>query len=322
MNIEVKIKQTISKYKLLSKKDKVVVALSGGKDSTSVIYILKKLGYNVHGLLIDLYLGGWSKTHNDNMARFCSEIGVPFTIVDLKKEMGQGICFIKAVLKKEKNLTGCSVCGTVKRWILNKWARKLGADKLVTGHNLDDEAQNVLMNFLKGNVLLGANSGPMTGSAGFSSRCTQSSSGVIQAWSLTHPGQSKDQDDRTGETFINSSKCINKRSLSRSMKLPNFIQRVKPLFFVPESEIMKYAKKKKFDILYDKCPCAFGTYRVETRGWMVGISDAEKKKIVENFQKVVPRLKSGDSRELRVCKKCGEPSTGSVCNFCKVVGCL
>ena len=270
MNIEKEVARTIAKYGLLKKSEKVVVALSGGKDSTSVIYILKKMGYDVYGLLIDLKLGKWSKIHNEKMIAFCGGNDIPLTIVDLKKELGQGICFIKAVLKKQKNLTGCTVCGIIKRWILNKWAKKLGADKLVTGHNLDDEAQNVLMNFLKGNVLLGVNSSPATG--------------------------------------------------GKAVK--GFAQRVKPLFFVPESEIMKYAKSKKFDILYDKCPCAFGTYRVETREWMSGISDLEKKKIVENFQKLVPRLRKENVMEMKTCEKCGEPSRSDVCNFCKIVSCM
>jgi uncharacterized protein (TIGR00269 family) len=268
MDIEKKVFETITSYNLIKKSDNVVVALSGGKDSTSIIYILNKMGYNVQGLLIDLKLGKWSEIHNEKMKKFCSEIGVDLTIVDLKKELGQGICFIKAVLKKQKNLTGCTVCGIVKRWILNKWAKNLGADKLVTGHNLDDEAQNVLMNFLKGNVLLGVNSSPATG----------------------------------GE------------------EVKGFAQRVKPLFFVPESEILKYAKKKNFDILYDKCPCAFGTYRVETREWMFDLSDLEKKKIVEGFQKIVPSLRNENSCKLKQCKKCGEPSRGELCNFCKIVG--
>ena len=270
MGIEKQVASTIKKYGLISEGDKVVVALSGGKDSTSILYILKKMGYDVEGLMIDLYLGNWSEVHKKNMIKFCGENDVPLTIVDLKKELGQGICFIKAVLKKQKNLTGCTVCGIIKRWILNKWAKKLGADKLVTGHNLDDEAQNVLMNFLKGNVLLGVNSSPATG--------------------------------------------------GKSVK--GFAQRVKPLFFVPESEIMKYAKAKKFDILYDKCPCAFGTYRVETREWMDSISDKEKSAIVEGFQEIVPKLRKENVFDLKSCKKCGEPSRADVCNFCKIVGCM
>lgn len=268
MNIERKVVETIKKYGLLKKKEKIVVALSGGKDSTSILYILNKLSYDVEGLMIDLKLGQWSVTHNEKMTAFCEKIGVPLKIVDLRDELGQGICFIKDVLKKKKGLTGCSVCGTVKRWILNKWAKELGADKLVTGHNLDDEAQNVLMNFLKGNVMLGANSSPLTG------------------------GQS----------------------------VKGFVQRVKPLFFVPESEIRKYAKSKNFDILYDKCPCAFGTYRVETREWMSLLSDKEKKAIVENFQKVALKLRKGRERKLRACNVCGEPTGNEVCNYCDMIG--
>ncbi len=171
-------------------------------------------------------------------------------------------------MKKKKNLTGCTVCGIIKRWILNRWAKKLGADKLVTGHNLDDEAQNVLMNFLKGNILLGVNSGPATGGK-----------------------------------FVSG-----------------FTQRIKPLFYIPESEIRKYAQKKKFDIDYGKCPCAFGTYRVETREWMDSVSDCEKKRIVESFQKIIPKLRKENVKEIYICKKCGEPSSGELCNFCKIVG--
>ena len=267
MDIEKKVAETIREYGLLKKSDKVVVALSGGKDSTSVIYVLKKMGYDVHGLLIDLYLGEWSKIHNGKMTAFCGVNDIPLTIVDLKKELGQGICFIKAVLKKQKNLTGCTVCGIIKRWILNKWAKKLGADVIVTGHNLDDEAQNVLMNFLKGNILLGVNSGPATG----------------------------------------------------GKEVKGFAQRIKPLFFIPENDIRDYAKSKKFDILYDKCPCSFETYRADTRDWLDNISNEEKSAIVENFQKLVPKLRKDNVMEMKICKKCGEPSRSDVCNYCKIV---
>ncbi|MFA4960638.1 MAG: TIGR00269 family protein [Candidatus Pacearchaeota archaeon] len=270
MNIENKIGQTIKKYNLLDKKEKIIVALSGGKDSTSILYILKKQGYNVSALMIDLNLGEWSKIHNEKMKNFCDKICVELTIVDLKKELGQGICFIKSVLKKQKNLSGCTVCGIIKRWVLNRWAKKLGAKKLVTGHNLDDEAQNILMNFLKGNILLGINSSPATG----------------------------------------------------GKEIDGFVQRVKPLFFVPESEIRAYAQKNNFDILYDKCPCAFGTYRVDTREWMKDITNKEKEKIVKNFQKLIPKLRVENHREIKICEKCGEPSREGICNACKIFECI
>ena len=266
MNIEKQVTDTIQKYKLIKKSDKVVIALSGGKDSTSIVYILKNMGYNVEGLMIDLYLGQWSGIHKENMKKFCKKIDVPLTIVDLKEVLGQGICFIKAVLKKQKNLTGCTVCGIIKKWILNKWAKKMNADVLVTGHNLDDEAQNVLMNFLKGNIFLGVNSSPATG----------------------------------------------------NRNTDGFVQRVKPLFFVAENDIRAYAKSKKFDILYDKCPCSFETYRADTREWLEGIGDKEKLAIVKNFQKLAPGLRAESSGKIKKCTECGEPSKSDICNACKI----
>jgi uncharacterized protein (TIGR00269 family) len=276
MDVEKKVFDTIKKYGLFGKKDKVVVALSGGKDSTSILYILKKAGYDVHGLMIDLYLGEWSEIHKKNMLAFCKDIDVPLKVVDLKAEIGQGICFVKVVLAKKKGMTGCSVCGIVKRWILNRWAKKMGADVIVTGHNLDDEAQNVLMNFLKGNMLLGIRAGPKTGDGELGMK------------------------DRGG-----------------------FAQRVKPLFFVPEGEVRKYAEGKKFEILYDRCPCAFGTYRVDTRDWMKILSDDEKLKIVQGWLAELGnrKWKVGDG-ELVVCEKCGEPSAGNVCKACGIFECL
>lgn len=267
MNIEKKVQETIKKHRMFSKKDIVLVALSGGKDSTTILYILKKLGYNVKGLMIDLHLGEWSKIHKNNMKKICKELEVPFYVVDLKKEIGQGICFIKAVLKREKNLTGCSVCGILKRWILNKWAKKLKADVLVTGHNLDDECQTILMNFLKGNIFLGINSFPIAG----------------------------------------------------EKKVEGFVQRVKPLFFVPESEIRKYALEKKFEILYDRCPCAIGTYRVETRAWLKEISNKEKLSIVKSWLKILPKIKNEKEFQYKKCKICGDPSRGEICRACEIL---
>ena len=266
MDIESEVRQTIDKYDLIDRKDKVVVALSGGKDSISVAYILKKFGYDVHGLMIDLGMGRWGELHKKNTEKFCRENNIPLTFVDLEEEIGSDINFVKRVVQSRKNVSGCTVCGIIKRWILNKWAKKMSADKIVTGHNLDDEAQNVLMNFLKGNIMLGVNSAPATG--------------------------------------------------ERNVK--GFAQRIKPLFFVAEDDIKKYSQKKGFDILYDKCPCSFATYRADTREFLWKISNEEKLKIVKGFQELVPRLRKENTKELMFCKKCGEPSSGELCNFCKI----
>jgi uncharacterized protein (TIGR00269 family) len=163
-NFEQKFKTTILKYKLASKKDKILVAMSGGKDSTTVAYLLKKFGFRVQALHINLLMGLWSKENEEDVRKFCKDNKIPLRVYDIRKEIGYAMCYVKSIVAKKARLQQCTICGIIRRWLINKKARELGATRLATGHNLDDEAQNVLMNLMKGNPLIGINLGPMTGS--------------------------------------------------------------------------------------------------------------------------------------------------------------
>lgn len=162
-NFEKKVKNTIKKYNLLNKKEKIVVAVSGGKDSMSILCLLKKLGYNISALHLNLALGEYSEKCIEKIKEFCKQERINLKIVDIKQEFGMRMCNIRVGIQEKISVSNCMVCGIVKKWLLNKWARQMKAAKIVTGHNLDDEAQTVIMNFLQGNLMLGANSGPRTG---------------------------------------------------------------------------------------------------------------------------------------------------------------
>ena len=73
-----KVKETIKKHNLCNKKDKILVAMSGGKDSTVVAYLLKKFGYNVNAIHINLLMGKWSDENEEDVRRFCSQFENPF----------------------------------------------------------------------------------------------------------------------------------------------------------------------------------------------------------------------------------------------------
>jgi len=158
-----KFKQTLVKIKL-SKKEKILVALSGGKDSTVTAYLLKKFGYNIEGFHINLSMGDYSKNCLNAVKKLCGELDIKLHLYNIKEEMGNSMCYIRTAIQTThgKGLKNCAICGVIKKWIMNREARKLKFDKIATGHNLDDEVQTFLMNILKGSPKLSANSGAIT----------------------------------------------------------------------------------------------------------------------------------------------------------------
>jgi len=156
---EKKVEDTIKKYKLINKKDKILVAISGGKDSFTALYLLNKLGYNVEALFIDLKIKDFSDKNLNNIQEFCKKNNIKLNIVDIKKETNHSLVqFCKKI-----NQTNCATCGVLKRYYLNKKSKELNADKIVTGHNLDDEAENILLNIFNNNFLISLGLGISTG---------------------------------------------------------------------------------------------------------------------------------------------------------------
>ena len=160
---EAKVLYTIRKYDMIDKNDEIVAAISGGKDSVAMSHILNKIiskrGQQLKTLLIDEGIPGYRDSTITDAIKFCKDESIALTIISSKKEFKFGLT---DALKKLK-MNPCTICGTMRRYLLNKYARKLGATKIATGHNMDDEAQTILMNQYKGNANLSAKLGPVTG---------------------------------------------------------------------------------------------------------------------------------------------------------------
>ncbi len=167
---EEKVFKTINKYELLSRNDVLCVGASGGKDSLTVLYLTKKyLERNnlptdrLFALAIDEGIHNYREKTLTDLRTFCAEHRIRLEIVSYKEEFGHTLQEAYPIVNKGTNKKPCNVCGVWRRYSLNKYARKLGATKVVTGHNLDDEAQAIVMNLFKANTSLAAHLGPISG---------------------------------------------------------------------------------------------------------------------------------------------------------------
>ena len=154
---ESKVAATIKEYKLVDKNDRIIVACSGGKDSTTILYLLNKWFGNVTALAIDEGIPGYRNLTLEDLRSFCSRNSIPLKTTSYKEAFG---FTLHDALKKVAVLP-CNICGTLRRYLLNASAR--GFSRIATGHNLDDEAQSVMMNLFKNNLNIAARLGPVTG---------------------------------------------------------------------------------------------------------------------------------------------------------------
>jgi uncharacterized protein (TIGR00269 family) len=167
---ENKVFKTIRKFNLFELEDKLVVAVSGGKDSITVLYLthkyLKKKGKekNITALAIDEGIEDYREHTLKFLKDFCKKLDINLVIKDYKKTYSKSLDdSVKILNKKGLNVSPCNICGTFRRNSLNVFARELGATKVVTGHNIDDEAQNILLNIFKNNFKILARLGPNNG---------------------------------------------------------------------------------------------------------------------------------------------------------------
>ena len=164
---ENKVFKTIKKYKLIQKDDKVCVATSGGKDSLAVLYMTMKYcrKYNIDffALAIDEGIKDYRDHTLDDLNTFCKQYDIKLNVISFKERFGSGLDELTEKAINKFGRKPCTVCGILRRTLLNKGSRELKATKLVTGHNLDDESQSLLMNLLKGNMGHNASLGPITG---------------------------------------------------------------------------------------------------------------------------------------------------------------
>ncbi len=134
------VRVAVRKYRMLSPGERVLVAVSGGKDSLALWDILIGEGYQTTGLYLDLGIFEYSVESRAKCEAFAAAHGVPLMRYDVAREVGAPVPVIQKVTRRPP----CSGCGLSKRYLMNKAALQHGFGVVATGHNLDDEAATLL----------------------------------------------------------------------------------------------------------------------------------------------------------------------------------
>ncbi len=150
------VERAIKEHRMFTPEDRILIAISGGKDSLALSWQLKELGYTVSGLHIDLGIPESSPIARGYTERFCAANDIPLHVIETAS-LGLAMCDVKRRIRRPI----CSVCGQTKRYLFNKHAQENGYTVLATGHNLDDETSRLFANVMRWDVEYLSDQGPV-----------------------------------------------------------------------------------------------------------------------------------------------------------------
>jgi len=138
------VERAIEHERMFTRDDRVLVVVSGGKDSLALWDVLLRLGYHATGLHINLGIGEYSQESQRKASAYASRQGAELLIVDIPQEYGMNV----EEFARATGRVSCSACGLSKRYLFNRVALDEGFSVVATGHNLDDEAAVLLGNLM------------------------------------------------------------------------------------------------------------------------------------------------------------------------------
>ena len=156
-HIRDQVARTIKEFEMFGPEDRLLIAVSGGKDSLAVWDVLIDLGYDATGFYLDLGIGGYSTRSKEAAIGFADRRDAKLVVRSLSEEHGYTV----PELAMLTNRVPCSGCGLSKRYEFNRAALEEGFDTLVTGHNLDDEVATLFGNVLHWNTGMLARQAPV-----------------------------------------------------------------------------------------------------------------------------------------------------------------
>jgi uncharacterized protein (TIGR00269 family) len=256
--------RAIDDHDMFDRDDRILVAVSGGKDSLALWDALLEDGYRAEGLYLGLGIGDYSDRSHDRTVAFAAARGATLRTIDLAAEQGFDI----PLAGRKGSRSSCAVCGLSKRYLFNRAALEGGYDVVATGHNLDDEAATLLGNTLRWNVEYIARQAPVLPAA------------------------------------------------------DGFVRKVKPLHRLTELETAAYAFLRGIDYVVEECPLVAGNTQLRYKEWMNAIEarspGAKSQFFLGYLDRGMPIFRrAGAQVTLTACARCGQPTTGTYCAFCR-----
>jgi uncharacterized protein (TIGR00269 family) len=262
-HVREQVRRAIESFDMLGDEDRVLVAVSGGKDSLALWDVLLDLGYRASGMYLGLGIGEYSERSGEVARRFAEARGAELIHVDLRETYGYDI----PTAGRKGGRSTCAVCGLSKRYVFNRVALEHGFDVVATGHNLDDEAAALLGNTLR--------------------------------WQT--------------EYIARQSPALPARE--------GMVKKIKPLHRLSELETAAYAFIRDIDYVVEECPLVAGNTQLrykEALNQLESVSPGTKGQFFLGFLgEVADRFRPEDPVELSPCERCGQPTPGTYCAFCR-----
>jgi len=138
------VERAIEHERMFTRADRILVAVSGGKDSLALWDVLRRLGYEATGMYINLGIGEYSQESQRKTVAYAEFRGADLLIADIPGDYEMNV----EEFARATGRVSCSACGLSKRYLFNRVALDGGFSVMATGHNLDDEAAVLLGNLL------------------------------------------------------------------------------------------------------------------------------------------------------------------------------
>jgi len=147
--------KTISKYNMIESGDVVGVAVSGGKDSLSLLQVMKKISldhnFKLKAITVDEGIPGYRDEALKIVEEFCKKLNVEHKVYPYSSLFGTTL-EQTLELRDDEKISSCSICGILRRRAIDYGATDLGVDVIATGHNLDDMLQTFIINIISGDT--------------------------------------------------------------------------------------------------------------------------------------------------------------------------